>query len=372
MNEQLVLEMAKPFVKDGRLTYEQFDIIYDMLSRREQYQVVEILFCHDIELYDEEALEEDEEILELDADESDEQADEVRAELDKDAIRTQVDRLFTTSGPSLVLPVDISAGSIKQSNAILCHLFQQGNMQAAQELCIKNRLLVCKYASAYFHHFGNDLAMDDLEQAGYTGLLRAAKDYDISKNNAFTTYAIFWIKQSISREVADTGYTIRLPVHVLESISKVTRLEAEYDRQGIEYEERVLLIAEKLEWSEAKVRHCIELRTRYRDTASLNLLVGEDGSTELGDLLPDMDQPTPEEIVFAQLRNEMIEKTLQQLPKKEADVIRLRYGLYGEAPHTLEQVGTMYKVTRERIRQIEAKVIRRLKNYKGLKAFWED
>jgi len=239
-------------------------------------------------------------------------------------------------------------------------------------LCIKNRLLVLKYANAYFRYFGNDLAMDDLEQAGYTGLLRAARDFDISKNNAFTTYAIFWIKQSISREIADTGYTIRLPVHVLESISKVTRLEAEYDRQGIEYEERVLLIAEKLEWSEAKVRHCIELRTRYRDTASINLLVGEDGSTELGDLLPDMDQPTPEEIVFAQLRNEMIEKTLQQLTKKEADVIRLRYGLNGEAPHTLEQVGTMYKVTRERIRQIEAKVIRRLKNFKELKAFWED
>ena len=371
MNEQLILDMAKPFVKDGRLTYEQFEVIYDMLSRREQYQVVEILFCHDIELFDEEALD-DEEILELDEDESEEQSDEERSELDKDVIRAQVDRLFSTSGASSVLPADIAAGSIKQSNAILCYLFQQGNMQAAQELCIKNRLLVLKYANAYYRYFGNDLAMDDLEQAGYTGLLRAARDFDISKNNAFTTYAIFWIKQSISREVADTGYTIRLPVHVIDSISRVTRLEAEYDRQGIEYEKRVLLIAEKLEWSEAKVRHCIELRTRYRDTASLNLLVGEDGSTELGDLLPDMDQPTPEEIVFAQLKNEMIEKTLQQLTKKEADVIRLRYGLNGAAPHTLEQVGAMYKVTRERIRQIEAKAIRRLKRFKELKAFWED
>ena len=371
MNEQLILDMAKPFVKDGRLTYEQFDIIYDMLSRREQYQVVEILFCHDIELFDEEALD-DEEILDLDEDESEEQSDEERPELDKDAIRAQVDSLFSTSGSSSVLPADISAGSIKQSNAILCYLFQQGNMQAAQELCIKNRLLVLKYANAYFSYFGNDLSMDDLEQAGYIGLLRAARDFDITKNNAFTTYATFWIKQSISREVSDTGYTIRLPVHVLESISKVTRLEAEYDRQGIEYEERIRLITEKLEWSEAKVRHCIELRTRYRDTASLNLLVGEDGSTELGDLLPDMDQPTPEEIVFAQLNSVLIERALQQLKKREADVIRLRYGLNGETPHTLEEVGAMYRVTRERIRQIEAKAIRRLQRFKELKAFWED
>ena len=371
MNEQLVLDMARPFVKDGRLTYEQFDVIYDMLSRREQYQVVEILFCHDIELFDEETLD-DEEILELDEEESEEQSDEERSELDKDAIRAQVDRLFSISGTSSALPADLSAGSIKQSNAILCYLFQQGNMQAAQELCIKNRLLVLKYANAYFNYFGNDLSMDDLEQAGYIGLLRAARDFDITKNNAFTTYATFWIKQSISREVSDTGYTIRLPVHVLESISKVTRLEAEYDRQGIEYEERVRLITEKLEWSEAKVRHCIELRTRYRDTASLNLLVGEDGSTELGDLLPDMDQPTPEEIIFTQLRSEIIERALQQLKKREADVIRLRYGLNGKAPHTLEEVGAIYKVTRERIRQIEAKVIRRLKNFKELKAFWED
>ncbi|MBQ9039285.1 MAG: sigma-70 family RNA polymerase sigma factor [Clostridia bacterium] len=371
MNEQLILDMAKPFVKDGRLTYEQFDVIYEMLSRREQYQVVEILFCHDIELFDEEALD-DEDILDLDEDESEEQSDDEHPEIDKDAIRAQVDSLFSTSGASSVLPADISAGSIKQSNAILCYLFQQGNMQAAQELCIKNRLLVLKYANAYFNYFGNDLSMDDLEQAGYIGLLRAARDFDIAKNNAFTTYATFWIKQSISREVSDTGYTIRLPVHVLESISKVTRLEAEYDRQGIEYEERIRLITEKLEWSEAKVRHCIELRTRYRDTASLNLLVGEDGSTELGDLLPDMDQPTPEEIVFAQLNSELIERALQQLKKREADVIKLRYGLNGETPHTLEEVGAMYKVTRERIRQIEAKAIRRLQRFKELKAFWED
>ena len=371
MNEQLILDMAKPFVKDGRLTYEQFDIIYDMLSRREQYQVVEILFCHDIELFDEEALEEDEEILEPDSDNSEEHIDE-ESSIDEEAIRAQVSSLFVTHGTSSVLPPEIANGTIKQSNAILCHLIQQGNSQAAQEICIKNRLLVLKYANAYLGYFGNDLSIEDLEQAGYIGLLRAAQDFDLSSNNSFTTYATFWIKQSISRCVTDTGYAIRLPVHVIESISKVTRLEEEYDRKGVGYEDRIRMIAEALEWSEAKVRHCIELRTRYRDTTSLNMLVGEGGDTELSELLPDMDQPTPEEIVFAQLQSEMVEKALQRLKGREADVIRLRYGLNGERPHSLEEVGAIYNVTRERIRQIEAKVIRRLSTCKELKAFWED
>ena len=372
MNEQLILEMAKPFVKDGRLTYEQFDIIYDMLSRREQYQVVEILFCHDIELFDEEAQENDEEVLELDTKDAEDIPDEEPSAIDEDAIRAQVSSLFTTPGSSSVLPPEIANGTIKQSNAILCHLIQHGNRQAAQELCIKNRLLVIKYASAYYGYYGNDLSMEDLEQAGYIGLLRAARDFDITSNNAFTTYATFWIKQSISRHVADTGYTIRLPVHIIESISKVTRLEAEYDRKGIEYEDRIRMIAEALEWSEAKVRHCIELRTRYRDTTSLNMLVGEDGSTGLGELLHDMDQPTPEEIVFAQLQSEMIEKALRRFSEREANVIRLRYGLDGNGPHTLEEVGAIYNVTRERIRQIEAKVLKKLSKFSTLKAFWED
>lgn len=308
MNEQLVLDMAKPFVKDGRLTYEQFDVIYDMLSRREQYQVVEILFCHDIELYDEEALEKDEEILELDIDDSEEAAEE-ESNIDEEVIRAQVGSLFANADSSAELWPEISSGNRKQSNAILCHLIQHGNKQAAEDLCIKNRLLVLKYAKAYFRYFENDLSIEDLEQAGYMGLLRAAQDFDISCNNSFTTYATYWIRQSISRHVADTGYTIRLPVHVIESISKVTRLEVKYDRSGVGYEERIQMIAQKLEWSEAKVRHCIELRTRFRHTTSLNMLVGEDEKTELSEIIQDKDQPTTEESVFAQLKREVIEET---------------------------------------------------------------
>lgn len=355
MNEQLILEMARPFVKDGRLTYEQFEIIYEMLSLREQYKVVEILFCHDIELYDEGGTEDDEDILLPDIEDEENLSDTEIKE-----IREQIGELFTDAGRSSETRVYPANGDIQQSNEILCHLIQQGNERAAHDLCVKNRRLVSKYANAYYKYFGNDLDIDDLEQAGYIGLMTAAKRFDISRANAFTTYAIFWIKQTISRQLIDTGYMIRLPVHVIESIGKVTRLEAEYDGKGVEYEDRIPIIAEALEWSEDKVRHCIELRTRFRDTVSLNMMVGEDGDTELFELLPDSDQPTPEEYYMMLERREKIEEVIKQLKGKESEVLSLRFGFRDNEPMTLEEVGDLYKVTRERIRQIQQKAIRRL------------
>ena len=165
MNEQLIINMAEPFVKDGYLTFEQFDAIYDMLPRREQYQVVDVLSCHGIELIDEEMQEISEDIQQLDSEYRGE-----HPEVDIEAINKHVSELFVNPAASSTQSPAVY-GKIKQSNEILCYLIQQGNRQAAQDLCRKNRGLILKYAYKYYRFFGNDLEMDDLEQAGYIGLL---------------------------------------------------------------------------------------------------------------------------------------------------------------------------------------------------------
>ena len=152
--------------------------------------------------------------------------------------------------------------------------------------------------------------MDDLEQAGYIGLLRAADTFDITRSTCFTTYAVYWIRQSMTRQLMDTGYSIRLPVHIVEMMKKVTRLEAEYENQGIAYGDRVPLIAEALGYSEAKIRECIEFRAQFRKTISLNMMVGEDEDTALCEMVPDMTQVTPEEMVVEQIQNETLKNAL--------------------------------------------------------------
>lgn len=366
MNEQLIINMAKPFVKDGYLTFEQFDAIYDMLPRREQYQVVDVLSCHGIELIDEEMQEISEDIQQLDSECRGE-----HPEVDIEAINKHVSELFVNPAASSTQSPAVY-GKIKQSNEILCYLIQQGNRQAAQDLCRKNRGLILKYAYKYYRFFGNDLEMDDLEQAGYIGLLRAADTFDITRSTCFTTYAVYWIRQSMTRQLMDTGYSIRLPVYIVEMMKKVARLEAEYENQGIAYGDRVTLIAEALGYSEAKIRECIEFRAQFRKTISLNMMVGEDEDTALCEMVPDMTQVTPEEMVVEQIQNETLKNALNQLSTRERNIINLRYGINGGKPLTLEEIGTIYHVTRECIRQIQEKAMRKLRRFQALRALAAD
>lgn len=362
MNEQLVINMAKPFVKDGYLTFDQFEAIYNMLSRKEQYQVIDVLNSHDIEIIDEETEERDEGIQLL-ASKHREEHHEVVIE----SINKHVSELFVNPVASST-QVPTAYGKVNQSNEILCHLIQQGNKQARQDLCVKNRGLVLKLALKYYHYLGNDLEMDDLEQAGYMGLLRAAQSFDISMGTSFTTYAVYWIRQSMSRDLVDTGYSIRLPVHVVEFMNKVTRLEAEFENKGIAFEDRVPLIAEALGCREAKIRECIDLRMQYRKIISLNMMVGEDESTTLCDFVPDVGQLTPEEEAINQIQNEALRNALNLLSKKERNIIMLRFGINGGRPLTLDEIGTLYNLTRERIRQIQEKAIRKLRRFHAIKA----
>ena len=353
MDEKLILSLVKPFVKNDMLTYDKFDKIFgELLSRREQYKVVDVLFYNGIGLCD------SHEETVLNTDDSDFSIP--REKVDVMQIQDQLQALFidplAANGPI----VQKKAKDIKESNEILCVLVQQGNKQAESDICVKNRALVLKIANLYNRKYpGNKLDVSDLEQAGYIGLLSAAKRYKIDRETAFTTYACSWIMQSITREIVDTGYTIRIPVHIFDCITRITRLESEYEYKGILSGDSISLIADELELDEDKVRYCQRIRTQYLHCVSLQTNVG-DGETELEEFIPNEDGQDTESVAFSNIASEELHKLLNMLTGRERQVVLLRYGLLGKQRMTLEQIGDQFHLTRERIRQIEAKAIRKL------------
>ena len=353
MNEDLILSMAQPYVENSSITYEQFDSIYDMLSQKEQYTVSEILYRNGINLVDrEEQTDEDAYILETDE------------QLEDDTEEFQIlydDRLFKDSH----YPEDgennlVINRNIKQSNEILCTLIQQGNKQAVQDLCVKNKKLVDKYVIAYQKKYGNRLDFDDLEQVGFMGLIKAAKKFEIRQGNAFSTYAVWWIKQTISREIMDNGYVIRIPVHMMERISKVARAESLYI--GLSIGDRIKKISEELSMTEEAVEECLILRKNYLSYASLDAPIGDEEGAELGDMVPEEDVLSVEDIVTDRDLRYRLENVLSTLTHREELVLRHRFGFDDSRARTLEEVGTQYNVTRERVRQIESKALRKLRH----------
>ena len=259
-----------------------------------------------------------------------------------------------------------------KDDSILCELIQAGDQQAKQELCIKYQGLVRKYARAYLNVYGNDMDIDDLEQFGYLGLLIAAEKFDFSYQNTFSTYAIFWIKQSVSRGIADHGFTVRLPIRLLKDIVKCSGLNSYYEREGLGQTERMEAIADTMGIEVNKVEELLSMKKHYLNLASLNVPVGDDQDDELEELLEDTQQISVENQVVDSALSTEIEKVLSTLTDREERVIRLRFGICGEDEHTLEQVGEILELTRERVRQIENEAMRKMRQpsrAKRLKGF---
>ena len=358
MNVKVIVGMAQTCVKDSAITYDEFDKLYSDLSLKEQYEAANILYNNGIDLIDEHI---ENEASVLDSDEDNALDSFIVGDESSDSL--SIDSFFKDSGYDENSFADLLFNKeVHQSNSILCSLIQEGNRQAAQDLCIKNKLLVDKYANAYRKKYGNELDFADLEQVGFLGLLRAAERFDIRLGSAFSTYAVYWIKQAISREIMDNGFIIRIPVHMMERINKVT--EAEYrSPNGASFAEIIQFIADDLSLEKKEVLECISLRENILSHTSLATSVGEDGDTELGDLLPaDEDSdPVMTAVMDSSLRSEL-EKVLDSLTDRERKVIKMRTGWDGGGPMTLEQVGQVFNVTRERIRQIEQKAIRKLRH----------
>lgn len=226
--------------------------------------------------------------------------------------------------------------------------------RAKDHIVKANLRLVIAIAKKYVNR---GLQFFDLVQEGNIGLIKAVDKFEYKKGYKFSTYATWWIRQAITRSISDQARTIRVPVHMIEQINKVTRVLRQYMQQ-YGREPSIQEIAKALGWPESRVK---QVRNVAKDPVSLNAPIGDEEDTILGELIEDKEFESPQNITTFKILQKQIGSILGNLPQREQKVIRMRFGLDDGYSHTLEEVGYVFKVTRERIRQIEAKAIRRLK-----------
>lgn len=252
-----------------------------------------------------------------------------------------------------------------EEEAELAERILNGDEAARDRLITANMRLVVSIAK---HYVGRGMPLLDLIQEGYSGLIKAVEKFDYTKGFKFSTYATWWIRQAITRAIADQARTIRIPVHMVETISRLKKAQNKLLHEN-GHEPTIDEIARELNISTNKVREIIRIA---QDPVSLEAPVGEEDDSYLGDFIPDEDALAPIDSAMKSVFKDELNKALNTLPEREREVLKFRYGVGYDRSHTLEEVGRQFKVTRERIRQIEAKALRKLRSQsksKALKVF---
>lgn len=237
----------------------------------------------------------------------------------------------------------------------LAHRISEGDQSAKNELVEANLRLVVSLAR---HYQGCGLSYQDLIQEGNIGLIKAAEKFDVSKGFRFSTYASWWIKQALSRAIADQSRTIRIPVHMTENINKFKKTERELLSQ-LNREPKIKEIADAMGISEKQAK---EIQSYIVEPTSLDIQVGDDDDTTIGSFIEDTHFVNPESAYIKESNGDVVNAVLDTLSDREANILRLRFGIGGKKAMTLEEVGKEYGLTRERIRQIEAKALRKLRH----------
>ena len=337
------------FFAGDSLSPEQMDHIYSYLENR-NIDVVPVL--------DEAMLKEGSTLLDdidLDLDDDSFMKDAEDEEIDLDA----VDLLegIGTEDPVRMYLKEIGTVPLLTADEELklAQRKAEGDEAAKERLIEANLRLVVSIAKRYT---GRGMSFLDLVQEGNLGLIKGVEKFDYTKGYKLSTYATWWIRQSVTRALADQARTIRVPVHMVETINKMSKMQRKLTLE-LGYEPSVTELAEALEMSEDKVMEIMQIA---REPASLETPIGEEDDSNLGDFVADSNVVTPEGNVESVMLREHIDALLGDLKERERQVILLRFGLEDGHPRTLEEVGKEFNVTRERIRQIEAKALRKLRN----------